>query len=517
MLRMSRQIVVVVGAVLGALLFAGFSVADDKNPPVKKVQKEAPKTGADETRSKPAAGSTNPIATFFESIFGGSGSQTADSESQTADIEAEFFYDAAAEEKKIAEQRAEIIAQGTHEQTKVITVADERSRATWPLMSMSVAKNGDILAGVGTQQGRILVMSADGEPKGRWSLPVVPEAIHTTPRGDILVAGDGRLLKLDANGKVLVNKPAPHVSSSDVDKKRLRAQVKAQLKQNAQIFGQQIETYEKMIVAHEGAVKALTDKGTDTLSFAEKQRLTTSKRAIANLKTSMETLKTYMKQNPTKEPTEQDIDRQLAMMTRSTSKVSSISSQGENVFVACRAKVGYGFDVWRMDPAFAGAKKIVTGLRGCCGQMDVQCCEFGLFVAENARHRVVRYDANGKLLNTWGKRAREGLEGFGSCCNPMNVAFGPGGEIYTAESYTGRVKRFDAKGKLLGVVGSGEIGSGCVNVSIRVSDDGNRVYMMNSTESKIVLLTRKAETKAERKAKTKAAATGATKVESVRK
>ncbi len=387
--------------------------------------------------------------------------------------------------------RAKINAEGTHEQTKVITVAAGSTRHTFPLNAFSLAKNGNILAGVGTEKGQVRVLDPDGKPLERWSLPVVPEAIHTTPQGEILVAGDGRLLRLDANGKVLVNKQAPHAKSSSIDKKALRAQVEAQLKQSAQVFEAQVEAYGKMIAAQEASVKKLTEKGVYSLSFAEKRRLTSSKRAIANLKTSMEAMKKYVAQNAGKEPTKEQIDRQVAMMARGKTQTSSISVQDKSVFVACRASVGYGFDVWRMDAQFENAKKIVTGLRGCCGQMDVQCGKDGVFVAENARHRVSRYDVDGKLLNSWGKRAREGLTGFGSCCNPMNVGFGPGGDIYTSESYTGRIKRFDAKGKLLGVVGAGEIGSGCVNVTIRVSQDGSRVYLMNSTESKIVLLSRK--------------------------
>ena len=129
------------------------------------------------------------------------------------------------------------------------------------------------------------------------------------------------------------------------------------------------------------------------------------------------------------------------------------------MFLATRAAVGYGFEVWKMDADFADGKQIISGLSGCCGQMDVKANANGLFVAENSKHRVCRYDHDGKLICNWGHGARKGLEGFGSCCNPMNVAFGPGDVVYTAEDNTGRIKRYSPEGELLGLVGVGGAGA----------------------------------------------------------
>ena len=74
------------------------------------------------------------------------------------------------------------------------------------------------------------------------------------------------------------------------------------------------------------------------------------------------------------------------------------------MFVATNAVKGYGYDVWRLSDTFEDANKIVTGLRGCCGQMDVQANENGLYVAENGRHRVTHYDREGERLGGWGRR-----------------------------------------------------------------------------------------------------------------
>ena len=60
--------------------------------------------------------------------------------------------------------------------------------------------------------------------------------------------------------------------------------------------------------------------------------------------------------------------------------------------------------------------------------------------------------------------------------------------IYTAEDDTGRIKRYSADGKLLGLVGAVELKPGCKNCSIAVSSDGSRVYMLDITRNLIVRL-----------------------------
>ena len=120
--------------------------------------------------------------------------------------------------------------------------------------------------------------------------------------------------------------------------------------------------------------------------------------------------------------------------------------------------------------------------------MDVQACQQGIYVAENSRHRVARFDPAGELIGSWGERARKGLTGFQGCCNPMNVAFGPDGQVYTAESSTGRIKRYSPDGELLSIVGKVDLVPGCKKVSIAVSGDGSRVYMLDITRHHIVLM-----------------------------
>ena len=184
--------------------------------------------------------------------------------------------------------------------------------------------------------------------------------------------------------------------------------------------------------------------------------------------------------------TDAQIDEQVKASMVYKLKAASISATKDDVFLATPTAAGYGFAIWRMDNKLESPSKIVDGLSGCCGQMDVKANDKGVFVAENSRHRVVRYDRDGKQQGAWGASARTGLEGFGSCCNPMNVAFGPKDVVYTAEDDTGRIKRDPPEGKLLGLVGNIELKPGCKNVSIAVSSDGSRVYMMDITRNHLV-------------------------------
>ena len=251
----------------------------------------------------------------------------------------------------------------------------------------------------------------------------------------------------------------------------------AQNKQRSTIYLKQIEVYQKQL-------QAIKAKGEDQLTPADQARIKAYERVI-------ESYQKYVDREGDRETPQSQIDQQVAAMTSRKMKMSSISATKDHVFLACAALEGYGYDVWRMNQEFGDAEKIVTDLRGCCGQMDVQANSNGLFVAENSRHRVCCYNAKGDLITTWGERARSGLTGFGSCCNPMNVAFGPGAEVYTAESTSGRIKRYNPQGEMLGLVGQVDLVPGCKNVSIAVSNTGDRVYMLDITRTHIVMMTRK--------------------------
>jgi hypothetical protein len=146
-----------------------------------------------------------------------------------------------------------------------------------------------------------------------------------------------------------------------------------------------------------------------------------------------------------------------------------------------------------MDHDFQDAKQIMHGIRGCCGQMDVQVDEEGLLVAENCEHAFARYDRDGKKLGQWGKVTRgNDVKCFGGCCNPMNCRRGPNGDIFTAES-EGLIKRFSPQGEFVALVAKRPLSGGCKNVAVAASPDGKYVYFCDQPGSQIIIMEQKAK------------------------
>jgi len=172
-------------------------------------------------------------------------------------------------------------------------------------------------------------------------------------------------------------------------------------------------------------------------------------------------------------------------------RVNAIAVTQRDVFAACPEAKGYGYGIWRLDADLRNPTKIARGLRGCCGQLDIQASQGKVFVAENARKRVVCYDREGKKLCAWGKSDRSGIDGFGSCCNPMNIGLGPDGSLYTVESDPGRIKRFGPDGTLLDFVGVGGKFPSCIHVPIAITRDTNTVYLCDTDKAELVVLKRR--------------------------
>jgi sugar lactone lactonase YvrE len=406
---------------------------------------------------------------------------------------------------------AAILETPSHRQVAIIQ-ANVSGQPQTTLTCFSLAPDDRILAGCAGETGEIRVFDSAGKHLESWSLPIKPEAIFARPDGAIFVAGGGEVAQLTKEGKLALQKRAPHAASLKENPEQLREQIVAQHKQRADMILRQTEQFDQMIERSDKEIasikeqlaqleerdsdksEAADDAGSDrTKPAGAAQRKKMLERRMAmheQRKSQYEAVKKQWgemaKQNPPTELTEEQIQAQIQASIAHKLKASSISATADEVFLATPASAGYGFEIWRMDNQFENATKIVSELRGCCGQMDVKVNDNGVYVAENARHRVCRYDREGTLVGTWGQSARTGLEGFGSCCNPMNVAFGPDNVVYTAEDNTGRIKRYSPEGNLLGLVGSVDVVPGCKNVSIAVNHDGSQVYMLDITRNHIV-------------------------------
>ncbi len=171
--------------------------------------------------------------------------------------------------------------------------------------------------------------------------------------------------------------------------------------------------------------------------------------------------------------------------------VSGVTSNKKYFFVA----FGHGWslrateDIVRFDRDLTSPQLIIKRQFGCCSHLDLDVKGDELLVAENSRHRVNRYTFDGKSLGKWGERDRTNISGFAACCNPVNFDFGAGKDIlYTAESGIGRIKKYDAKGKYLGLVGYVDttkfdrgsfLASQSCYIPIEVNKDASRIYIMD--------------------------------------
>ena len=166
---------------------------------------------------------------------------------------------------------------------------------------------------------------------------------------------------------------------------------------------------------------------------------------------------------------------------------TGIAVTDKDVFVCVPTPNDFTFRVYRFDHDLKESKLIVEKLRGCCGQMDIQAYGDNLWVPHNARHRVECHDRDGKEIAQFGKSGRVKPEQFGGCCEPKNMRFTSHGDIIAAESGPPTcLKRFSQDGKFLGVLGMvGGSKGDCVRVTVEVSPDETRFYMLDTTRDAI--------------------------------
>ncbi len=413
-------------------------------------------------------------------------------------------------EKEPAEETIEKVdprALPTHQQVRVIEPAKDDEV---PIVhTFCLGGDGNLLVGCGgntrrytvgedgkrkletvEQQPQVRQVSPQGECLSTWDIDFSPKAIGMTDDGTIYVGGDGMMAVLGSQGKVLRSVEAPNLKTLAPTREQVVAMIAQQM---ARVSLQDVlkEVNEKTRAAAtaeyetpEARNEAIAKVRTEVLALYRKESEKLPEKAA-------EIVKQYANPSPEQLEEIEEKTQQLVESARSRSSATSITIDGDDVYLAARGSSGYS--VWRMNRDLGDVERIVDRLSGCCGQMCVYAHDGELFVAENGRHRVGRYDRDGKEVAQFGERARAGIEGFGSCCNPMNVCFGPGGKLYTAESTTGRIKRYQVDGELIGLAGNADITSGCKHVAVAVSPDGSEVYVLDYGKQRIVVLSNEIE------------------------
>jgi len=72
---------------------------------------------------------------------------------------------------------------------------------------------------------------------------------------------------------------------------------------------------------------------------------------------------------------------------------------------------------------------------------------------DTGRHRVAAWALDGTPLGFFGAFSQRDPVGFVGCCNPVNVAVTPDGEVVTAEKMIARVKVYEPDGTLVALIG----------------------------------------------------------------
>jgi hypothetical protein len=378
----------------------------------------------------------------------------------------------------------------SHKQVQAIKVTD-KSGSGATLQSMTRTSDGRIVALLGASrygginfgaskppEAAIQVFDKEGTELTRWKIEIKGQAVGAGPDGSIFVGGNGKIAKYDADGKLLNEFELPHLAAMLADKEGLKQRAKEQIESQKNSNEQMKKTYAKQIDVLKVQIAKIEETEADDLSDADKRKLKRLKQQL----TSYQSIRFADDNDDSK------IEVVIQQLVQRASTISGISVTANDVFVVTGEEKGYGFAAWRMDQNFENPTKVLSELRGCCGQMDVQAVGNDLFVAENTKHRVGHYDRDGKRLEEFGSTASRGnADGFGGCCNPMNVCFGPSGQILTAES-EGIIRRFSATGEYLGLVGRVTLTGGCKNVAVSATPDGERVYFCDLPGSKIIVM-----------------------------
>jgi hypothetical protein len=377
----------------------------------------------------------------------------------------------------------------THKQVQDIKVSNGTGAT---LQSMTRTGDGKIVALLGmdrhggvvsrtTQkapQAGVQVFDKDGKQLGEWKIPFAGQAIGAGPDGSIFVGGSGKICKYDTQGKLLLETELPHIKSLLADKDGLKTRALEQIAQQKKSIEQTKKVYAQQIEVLKGQIAKIEETKAEDQTEPDKRKL----------KRLQQQLSAYQSVRFAEGDDESQVEAVVQQLVQRASTISGISVNKEDVFVVTGEDQGYGFAAWRLDHKFENPTKVLAGLRGCCGQMDVQAIGNELFVAENTKHRVGHYDRDGKRIEEFGTTlSKKDVDGFGGCCNPMNVCCGTDGQILTAES-EGIIRRFSTTGEYLGLVGRVTLTGGCKNVAVSASPDGERVYFCDLPGSRIIVM-----------------------------
>jgi hypothetical protein len=107
------------------------------------------------------------------------------------------------------------------------------------------------------------------------------------------------------------------------------------------------------------------------------------------------------------------------------------------------------------------------------GWLDIDVDAYGtIWATDTGRHRVTGWVLDGSPVADFGKFGMQRPSDFVGCCNPVNIAVAPDGNIVTAEKMISRVKVYDPEGTLLALIGPEHFDPLCTHIHLAVDSRG---------------------------------------------
>jgi len=109
-----------------------------------------------------------------------------------------------------------------------------------------------------------------------------------------------------------------------------------------------------------------------------------------------------------------------------------------------------------------------------------------IHATDSGRHRVSSWALDGSPLGGFGKFGMSHPADFVGCCNPVNLAVSPDGEIVTGEKMVARVKVYEPAGKLVALMGPDNFDQQCTHIYLAV-DSKRRILAGDPVRREVVI------------------------------
>ena len=159
-------------------------------------------------------------------------------------------------EKKSKDDSDATGEQPTHKQSALININAE-GLAPASVQCFCLMGDDQLLAGCTGASKEIRIFNAEGKYLKSLEVPVAPEAINIASDGTILVAGEGKLLRLKETGEIVTEVESPHAAAIRDAKKQVREQTIEQHKEQAKMLPEILGSYDTAIKGLEEQIAAL--------------------------------------------------------------------------------------------------------------------------------------------------------------------------------------------------------------------------------------------------------------------